>query len=585
MTLLWGVLLVVQGLLPVATVQLTRLLVDRLAGAVGSGAAWSTVEPVLTIAAAMAAVLVLTEVLQVCVEWIRTAQAELIQDHVSRLVQTKSISVDMAFYEKAQFFDHLHRARTDAASRPLALLESTGSAFQNTITLVAMAAVLLPYGLWLPPALLISTMPAFYVVVRASRRHHAWWNDSTLTRRRIQYFDALLTEPFAAGEVRLFDLGRHFQSGYQALRTRFRTERLALLKEQFRSRLAAEFVALTISASAMVWMLYRAVSGVVTLGDVALFYQAFQRGQGLVRTLLSSVGQIYSNSLYVANLFEFLQLKSTIVDTADAIPAPRRLRSGIRFNDVSFRYPGSSTHSLQNFSAFIPAGRVVALVGENGAGKTTLLKLIARFYDPESGSIEFDGVDIRRLSLASLRQAITFMFQVPGSYQFSARENIGLGNLGAAADNAAIEQAARTAAADEIIRRLPGGYDSLLGRFFPGGTELSGGEWQRIALARAFMRPADLMLLDEPTSAMDSWAETDWYERLRRHAQSRTVILATHRLTIAMRADLIHVISNGRIAESGNHDELLRSDGLYAKAWKAQVESPLPFTELQTSSA
>jgi ATP-binding cassette subfamily B protein len=192
---------------------------------------------------------------------------------------------------------------------------------------------------------------------------------------------------------------------------------------------------------------------------------------------------------------------------------------------------------------------------------------------------------VRRLSLRSLRQAITFMFQMPGSYQFSARENIGLGYLEAAGDAAAIERAAKTAAADEIIGRLPRGYDSLLGRFFPGGTELSGGEWQRIALARAFMRPAAIMLLDEPTSAMDSWAETDWYARLRSHAASRTVVLATHRLTIAMRADLIHVIRDGRVAESGNHEQLLTLGGLYARAWRAQVESPLPASELQTTSA
>jgi ATP-binding cassette subfamily B protein len=372
-TLLWAVLLVVQGLLPVATVQLTRLLVDGLSGAIGAGAAWSNLRPVLMVAGAMAAVLVLTEVLQLCSEWIRTAQAELIQDHVAALVHEKSVSLDMAFYEKSQFYDHLHRARADAASRPLALLESVGGAFQNTLTLVAMAAVLLPYGLWLPPVLLVSTTPAFYVVVRNSRRYHTWWKDSTQARRRIQYFETLLTEPFAAGEVRLFDLGRQFQSGYRDLRTRLRVERLSLLKDQFRSRLSAELLALTIAASAMAWMLYRAVLGVVTLGDVALFYQAFQRGQALVRTLLGNLGQIYSNSLYVANLFEFLQLPSTIVDAEGAVAAPLRLQSGIRFDNVSFRYPGSASYSLENFTAVIPAGSVVALVGENGAGKTKIL--------------------------------------------------------------------------------------------------------------------------------------------------------------------------------------------------------------------
>ena len=207
-TALWGVLLVVQGLLPVATVQLTRLLVDGLTAAIGSGASWTNFRPVLIPAALMAGVLLLTEFLQLCSEWIRTTQSELIQDHIARLVHEKSISLDMGFYEMSEFYDHLHRARSDATTRPLALLESSGSALQNGITLIAMAAVLLPYGVWLPPALLISTLPAFYVVIRASRRYHGWWNNSTVTRRRIQYFDILLTEPFYAGEVRLFGLAR-----------------------------------------------------------------------------------------------------------------------------------------------------------------------------------------------------------------------------------------------------------------------------------------------------------------------------------------------------------------------------------------
>jgi ATP-binding cassette subfamily B protein len=239
---------------------------------------------------------------------------------------------------------------------------------------------------------------------------------------------------------------------------------------------------------------------------------------------------------------------------------------------------------LQNCTVRIPAGKVVALVGENGAGKTTLLKLLARFYDPDAGKVEIDGVDVRRFTLVSLRKVITFMFQVPGNYQMTARENIAIGNVDAA-DAGRVEYAAWSAGADEIIRRLPNGYDSLLGRWFPEGTELSGGEWQRVALARAFMRQAQIMLLDEPTSSMDSWAETDWYERLKTLAEDRTVIIATHRLTIAMRADVILVMKNGRIVESGSHHELLALGGLYAASWKAQIEAAPPSLDSQPVSA
>jgi len=583
-TLLWIALLIVQGLLPGATVLLSRPLVDGLEAAMDAGTA-EAFQPVLVLALLIGAVLLLTQVLQLCGEWVRAVQSEQIQDYIARLVHEKSMSADMGFFEMSAFYDHLHRARTDATSRPLALLESSGSVLQNGITLVTMAAIILPYGWWLPPALLVSTLPAFYVVVRASRQYHRWWNESTITRRRIQYFETVMTEPFHAGELRLFGLGARFRKQYEDHRTTFKRERLGLLWQQYRARMGAELLALAVSGGAILWMVYRAYQNLVTLGDLALFVQAFQRGQGLIKTLLGSLGQIYMNSLYVGNLFEFLALESKVVDAPDAVPAPDGLTTGIRFRDVSFRYPGVSTPSLTGFSAFFPAGKVTAIVGENGAGKTTLLKLLARFYDPESGSVELDGTDLRRISLDSLRRTITFMFQVPGNYQLSARENISLGNLEAEGATERLEAAARGAGAHDFVERLPKGYDTLLGRFFPGGTELSGGEWQRMALARAFMRDADVILLDEPTSAMDSWAETDWYQRMRQFASGRTVLLVTHRLTIATRADLIHVVHDGQVIESGSHDELLALNGRYARSWRAQVESTSSRTELQTTAS
>jgi len=579
----WAILLIVQGLLPVALVYLTKPLVDGMQAAVGHGSSWQSVQPVLLVAGAIGGVLVLTELIKVALEWIGAVQSELVQDHVSDLLHAKATSVDLAFFETPDFHDHMYRARVDASNRPLALLESSGSLVQNTVTVVAMAAVLIRYGAWLPPALLVSTLPAFYAVVRTSRRYHNWWKNTTTERRRTQYLDVVLTDAFYAGEIRFFGLADYFRKAFLELRRRLRVERLRLLRDQSLARAGAEVVALLASAGTIAWMVWRAFVGLATLGDIALFYQAFQRGQGLMRALLTNVGQIYNNGLFLANLFEFLDLETHIAEPANPVPAPARLERGIRFQDVTFRYPGTDRVALKDFNLTIPAGRTVAIVGANGAGKTTLIKLLCRFYDPESGRVEIDSIDLRNLSLGELRRMITIMFQLPVRYQDTARQNIGMGNLEGATYFAKIEAAARSAGAHELIASLPERYDTLLGKWFSGGTELSGGEWQRIAMARAYLRKSEIIILDEPTSMMDSWAEAEWFERFRDLARSRTAIIITHRLTIAMRADMIHVMEHGQIVESGNHQELVARDGLYSKSWRAHMESASSDVEMQTT--
>ena len=569
---LWLALLLASGFLPVATVYLSREIVDRLAGALGAGHHFQVLLPVLKPLLALLGILLLLGVLRSAAAMTRAQFSQLVQDRISLLIQEKSVALELSFYDQADYYDKLHRARNDASHRPMELIESMGTLLRNSITLLAMASVLIPYSVLAPVALLISTLPALYVVLAHRLRFYAWNLRNTEPERRAWYYDWILTSREHAAEIRVFSLARHFQEAFAELRQRLRRESLQLFRAQTLAELGSSCFALLVTGLAMGWMLWRAIAGAVTLGELALFYQAFNQGQSLLRSLLNDVGQMYSSSLFLADFFAFLDLEPQIRDPAEPVPLPARLEQGIRFAGVAFRYPGGRRPVVDNFDFFIPANRVTALVGANGAGKSTLLKLLCRLYEPEAGTITYDGIDIRRCLLEDVRRQVTVLFQDPVRFNATLAENIRLGDIASPRQAEAIDHAARSAGADVLLPGLADGYETRLGRWFAGSTDLSGGEWQRVALARAFYRQSPIIVLDEPTSAMDSWSEIDWLDRFKLLARGRTALLVTHRLTTAMRADSIHVLEKGRIVESGSHDDLLRLDGRYAFSWRKQMQ-------------
>ena len=571
LTLIWACLLVVQGLLPGLTVYLTKLTINSFVAANNSDDAFAYFNDTVLLFSLTGASLLLTEAFRYLSDWTRAVQSEYFSDYVKNLTHQKAAEVDLEFYESPGYHDLMEQARGESQSKPLALLESFGSVVQNSITLLSFAALLFAYGWYIPLLLLVGALPALVVSLQADRRYHSWWRKTAEKRRWLLYFDSMLTHSTAAAEMRLFDLSRRFRKKFQDQRKELRDERFAHLKYQFTGKVISNILALAAAALAVGWIALQVFYKTASLGDLAVFFQVFSRGQTILGSLLGSVGQTVNHTLYLESLFRYLDLEPKIVSTRTPAKFPHEIKRGIRFRNVTFSYPGETRPVITNFDLFIPAGKIVAIVGVNGAGKSTLIKLLCRFYDPDSGSIEIDGIDLRKFDIKQLRQSISVLFQFPMQFHETAAESIALGAVDSHPTREAVQNAAIYAGAHGFISRLPETYDTLLGKWFVNGCELSGGEWQRIALARAYCRLAPLIILDEPTSFMDSWAEADWFDNLRDLAANRTGFIITHRFTIAMRADIIHVMDEGKIIESGSHDELVSDAGFYATSWKTQI--------------
>jgi ATP-binding cassette subfamily B protein len=572
-TILWVGLVAIQGILPGLAVYLSKQTIDSFVGAVNAADGNSAFGQPIVLFVVTGLCFVIIDVFQFLGEWNRTAQAEYFSDYVKDLIHKKSSDVDLEFYESHEYHDLMEQARGESQTKPLALLESLGSVVQNSITLVSFIAMLLVYGWAIPLLLIAGTLPGLLITFRLDRRYHAWWKKTATSRRWLTYFDAMLSHSSSAAEMRLFDLSDRFRERYQAQRGVLRAERFAHLKRKYAGKLVANTLGVAAATIALGWIAMRILFRTASLGDLAVFLQIFTRGQGMLRSLLGGVGQAMNNTLYLESLFVYLDLKPRILAPEQIIEFPDRIGQGIRLRDVSFSYPNEKREAISNFDLFVPAGKVVAIVGVNGAGKSTLIKLLCRFYDPGTGSIQIDGTDLRSFDVKQLRKHISVLFQFPMQFHETAARSIALGDSRKDFDLESVQTAAEKAGVADFISSLPNGYETLLGKWFVDGIELSGGEWQKIALARAYFRKAPLIILDEPTSFMDPWSEADWFDRFRSIVVGKTGILITHRFTIAMRADIIHVIDKGRIIESGTHRELLEMNGYYAESWRSQMQA------------
>src|SRR5438067_932114 len=492
---------------------------------------------------------------------------------IQLMVMEKAASLDLAFYEDPASYDLLRRAQTDSINRPVMMISSAFGLVQTALTFISMIALLVVVSPLLALLALVSPIPAFIADTRYGWRGYniARWGSRLL--RRMNYLVTLLTTDTYAKEVKLFGLGHYFIERYRLIgNTYYGSQRRQVVRRYLTGFLWGNLSTIATSVTYL-YVAVQAIAGRLTLGDLTLYTTAAQSVQNSIQGILGGFSGMYEHNLYLSSLFELMETTSALPAPAKPVAVPEPVRGEITFDHVSFAYPGAAENALTDLSFTVSAGETIAIVGRNGAGKTTLFKLICRLYDPTGGRILIDGIDIRDVDPAELRAQIGGMFQDYVTYQATAAENIGLGNLGAIADREAILKASRQAGSDGLIAGLPQGYETALGKWFDAGVNLSGGEWQKVALARAFMRDARILLLDEPTSALDAQAEYELFERIHSLTRGRTAVYISHRFSTVRRADRILFLEHGRLVEQGTHEQLMRLNGRYARLFRLQASA------------
>ena len=553
---------------PVALLWVGKLIVDGVVA--NTRAVNPDLRHLFGLVALELAIVVVMEALRRVTTLLESLLGDLFANEMSVVIMRHAATLDLERFEDPDFYDKLQRARRHTMGR-VVLLGTLMGIGQQVLTVVTLLLALLAYNPWLLLILTLAILPAFLGETHFAGLSYSLFYSWTPERRELDYLRLVAASDETAKEVKLFGLSDWFIDRYAALAERYYDANRDMAVKRAVTGGVLTTLATLAYYGAVIFILIQAVAGALTIGTFTFLIGSFDRSQGLVSNVLIQAANVYEEGLFLRDLYDFLEMKPRAAPPPDARPFPVPVRTGFVFEGVGFRYPGADRWAVRDVSFRLGPGERLALVGENGAGKTTLVKLLTRLYDPHEGRILLDGVDLRAYDVEGLRRAIGVIFQDFVRYDLRARENIAVGRIEALSEQERIEDAARKSLAADVIARLGGGFDHMLGRRFDGGANLSGGEWQKIALARAYMRDAQVLVLDEPTAALDARAEYQVFRRFTELTAGRIAVLISHRFSTVRMADRILVLEGGRVTEDGSHDQLVAAAGLYADLFRLQA--------------
>jgi ATP-binding cassette subfamily B protein len=559
----------IRSFLPLALLFLIKLLIDNITK-VSTGASSTGFSQIIWLIIAVVLIYFIDEISSGFGDFVRKKQSLKLESYMYDLLHSKSVKLDLINFERPDYFDCLTRATREAPWRPNSILNNLVSMFRGLLSLILMAGLLAGLNWILVVLLLVVNIPAVWLRLHYADIIYNFQREQTPEARKTAYFNWLLTGDRPSRELRLFGLGEYFKSLFRKSFLKQKEEEISII----RKRTLIETISSVFKASAVFIVLYfiarETINKKLTLGEMAMFILAFRQGMMYIKDIFSSLGGLYEDSLFIGDVFGFLDLKEKIT-AEDPVIIPAFSKNLI-IKDLTFSYPGNDLPVIRNVSFEIKKGEIVALVGPNGAGKSTLVRLLCRLYDPESGQIKLDDNNIRNMDPGEYRKFFSVVFQDFMLYNLSAGENIRLGDTSVAEPGEKIISAAKDSGVNELLSSLPGGYDTVIGNLFNDSRELSWGEWQKIALSRALFRDAPILILDEPSSALDAETEYDIFSRFREIVKGKTSILISHRFTNVKLADRILVLNKGSVEESGTHDELMIKKGIYYNMYTKQSD-------------